>query len=287
MNIHFTTVASGPHPGLDRLQRSADYYGIELNILGFGQPYPGNGAKVLWLAEFAATLPADHIVVYTDAFDSVFLASPEEFEKALQPVTSDLVFSAEQNFHMKGHPLFYLWQNLPIYRRYPNSPTRYRFINAGSFIGRAGRLVRLPTECGIAIDTPSDQTIFTRYFVSNPGAFELDYSHNLMTCNGGRIGFEATDYVWQDGRLKNRISQSYPCLLHVPGKNELSLQKLAEQSPFGGGEQPTLEDKKTYRRRQLLHRLIVSTTGDNFRFKFLAWNLGIIWTLIWLFSSIL
>ncbi|HIB63938.1 MAG TPA: hypothetical protein EYO33_02150 [Phycisphaerales bacterium] len=274
--LHFVTVASGPHPGLQRLETSAKHYGIDLVVLGYNKPYPGNGAKVTLVAEFASQVDPEDFIVYTDAFDSVFAAPPQAFKEALREFSSDLIFSAEQNFHMLGHPVFYLWQNVPTYLGYPESPSRYRFLNAGSFVGRARRLARLPEKVHIDNSTPSDQTIFTRYFVSFPEAVSLDYQHKLMTCNGGRVGYEAKDYCWEGDRLKNRVTETYPCLVHVPGKNEGSFHRLLETSPFPAQRQLKEKDRRTYHRRSLLHRLIVNTTGDNFRFKFLIWNLTLL-----------
>ena len=271
--LHFVTVASGPRPGLERLEKSAIYYGIDLVVLGYNKPYPGNGAKVILVAEFASRVHPEDFIVYTDAFDSVFTAPPERFEEALAGFSSELIFSAEQNFHMLGHPIFYLWQNLPTYLGYPRSTSPYRFLNAGSFIGRAGRLARLPEEVRIDESTLSDQTIFTRYFVKFPESLSLDCHHRLMTCNGGRVGYEALDYSWEGGRLKNERTGAYPCLLHVPGKNEGSMHQLLQDSPFPAERELREKDRRIFHKRSLLHRLIVHTTGDNFRFKFLVWNL--------------
>ncbi len=268
--LHFVTVASQPHHGLDRLLRSAEHHGLKLQVLGLGQPYLGNGTKILRIAELASTLDPRDWVVYTDAYDSVMLADMGGFRAAIEKLDGDLIFSAEQNFHLKGHPLFYLWQNWPIYWNYPRVQTPYRFLNAGSFLGRAGRLATLNEELAIQAETSSDQSVISRYYCRNPARLRLDQEQRLMTCNGGRIGLEKEDYCWLDGRLRNNLTGHFPCILHVPGKNEVSIKSILADSPFPDRTPSSSRDLHLFAKRARNHRLVQATTRDNFLFKILT-----------------
>jgi hypothetical protein len=278
--MRFVTIASSPHPGLDRLLRSAEHYHVPLEVLGIGRPYHGHGTKIQHISEFADRLNPDEVVVFTDAYDSVFLAPPQAFEQAFEEFGGALVFSAEQNFHLKGHPIFYVWQNWLVHRRYPKGFGRYRFLNSGSYLGKAGHLATIARELSIRPDTPSCQSVFSLDYCRHPERYILDHEHRLMTCNGGRIGLEDRDYSWIDGRLRNNLTGSFPALLHVPGNNEESLGRILEGAPFERRVHSSAEESRLYRQRARLHRVVDATVGDNFLFKFLGWNALILITLV-------
>jgi len=286
-NLHFVTVASDPHFGLDRLRDSALYYGLKLEVLGLGQPFLGKGSKFLYLAEFAAGLPPDDVVVFTDAYDSVFLAGEEQFQDVLSRFEHDLVISAEQNFFLRGHPLFFLWQNLPPYLAYPPAPKPYRFLNSGTLAATAGRLAGLCEEATITPDIDSDQTALSRYYRHHPEALALDHRQELAACNGGRVGMEAHDYTWVEGRLRNNLTGTSPCILHVPGKNEESMSRILEGAPFASTRTPTAEERRLYHRRARLHRVVCTLGLDNFLARFLSWNTLLVLALLILSAVLL
>ena len=285
--MHFVTVASDPHFGLDRLRDSAVHHGLDLQVLGYGRPFLGKGSKFLYLAEFAAKLPPQDLVIFTDAYDSVFLAGAEGFEEAVSQMPGDLTISAEQNLFMRGHPLFFPWQTFGTYLRYPSGPKPYRFLNSGTLVATAGRLAALCEEVGITPDIDSDQTALSRYFCRHPDRFRLDYQHHLMTCNGGRVGMEEVDYSWVEGRLRNNLTGTFPCVLHVPGKNEESLCKILENAPLGSPRVPTPQEREVYKKRAFVQRVVCAVGLDNFLARFLFWNvllllgLGLAFWAIW------
>ena len=81
MIMQFVTVSNREDPALDALKRSADYHGIELIVLGIGKPYLGNGTKITLVREHLASMKPDEILVYTDAWDSLFVAPEQCFKE--------------------------------------------------------------------------------------------------------------------------------------------------------------------------------------------------------------
>lgn len=282
-SLHFVTVASDPHFGLDRLKESAVHHGLDLTVLGYGRPFQGKGSKFLYLAEFAASLPSSDLIVFTDAYDSVFLAGFERFDEVISQMDGDLIISAEQNLFMRGHPLFFPWQTFPIYLSYPNGPKPYMFLNSGTLVATAGRLASLCDEVGITPDIDSDQTALSRFFCRYPDRLTLDYRHELMTCNGGRVGMEKTDYSWVEGRLRNNLTGTFPCVLHVPGKNEQSLCKILQKAPFPVHRDPTETERDLYRKRSRVGRAVCAAGVDNYLARFLFWNLLLLMSLLLFF----
>ena len=50
--------------------------------------------------------------------------------------------------------------------------------------------------------------------------------------NGGRAGLELTDYTIKNNRLYSTQTDSWPTLLHVPGKFFIGLDQLSKQLGF-------------------------------------------------------
>ena len=66
------TVCTKDNHHLRRLQASADYFGIDLTILGMGEPYLGNGKKRILVLDFLKQCDPNAIFMYVDAFDVIF-----------------------------------------------------------------------------------------------------------------------------------------------------------------------------------------------------------------------
>ncbi len=79
--LHICTVASRMEPGLELMLESARTFGLEVRVLGMGDPHlvawgNGLGRKAVHVAEFVATLPPRDLVMLVDAYDAVFMARP-------------------------------------------------------------------------------------------------------------------------------------------------------------------------------------------------------------------
>ena len=70
MAIKFYTVATHSPSGFERLMQSAEFYGIDLTVLGVGQQWVGQGQKINLFKNELAKLNDDDIVGYnTDLID--------------------------------------------------------------------------------------------------------------------------------------------------------------------------------------------------------------------------
>ena len=274
MIMRFVTVCNQEHPGLSALRRSAQYHGIELIVLGLGEPYPGNGTKICRVREYCESMRPDEILVYTDAWDSLFVASEQRFKEKFSKFDRPVVFGAEQNLGVRGNDVFWTWQFMPTYLRYPKSPTPYRFLNAGGFMGRAQSLIDLFDPLPIEADTRSDQTIFSRYYARNPDLLDLDRHQEIFACNGGRAGLEASDYtVLPDSEIRNEVTGTHPCIVHIPGIARAGLGEITSALGFEGPSEtaPTHDEIPAV---MLWRNRIVAFLGiDNFTLRAIEANL--------------
>ena len=175
-----------------------------------------------------------------DGYDAMLAGSAARLRQAYERVVAragggggggggaSIVFSADQTFFFAG-----MAGELEYGARYPRAPTAYRFLNSGSLVGPAPELLRLVdavvgryVHCdGCAWDRVSDQTLFHRHLVdattdaagrlSGP-PIALDHFQELFGNTGGRE-YKA-DFGVLGGRLHNRHTDTFPAVLHCPGK---------------------------------------------------------------------
>jgi len=269
--MKFVTVDTNASPKTERLLRSCRWHGIPIDVIGGGRPYPYHGAKIQYLLEYLEAVSDDEAVMFVDGYDVVFLSGPEEIDAKFEAFGHPFVVSAEQNCNVDGG----LRVRLATWLDYPKGLKPYRFINTGTFVGRAGYMRALlqaldvqPTDC--------EQTLMNRYFTRHRDAIALDYRQQIFTCTAGRTGLEEEDYEFAGGRLRNRITGSLPCVLHCPGKNYIGLEKLIAPLPIAGGAyQADAAERRRYRTSRFINRLNARIYPDNF-----AFHLGLDGTLI-------
>lgn len=142
------------HPFLRRLLApSCDALGLDLVVLqsdkkGFR---PSDKREVLtdYLARRATP---DELVMFTDAYDTLFLRGEEYIRKAHAGLSHSVVFSAEQNSWPLGNIGLALQKNPPV-RPYP-------YLNSGGFIGLAGDILAL---CAKYPNPPSERFPLLRH----------------------------------------------------------------------------------------------------------------------------
>ncbi len=260
--MKFITVDTAASPKLERLLRSCQFFAIPMEVIGVGRPYPYHGVKIQYIVEYLAAQDPDETVMFVDGYDVVFLTGSEEIERKFKSLGHQALFSTEQNCNVDGG----LRTRFPTWYRYPKGKKPYRFINTGSFVGKAGYLRELFSRLQVQ---PSDceQTILNRYFTEHSTEFALDYDQEIFTCTAGRTGLEEEDYRIESGRIRNTITDSLPCILHCPGKNYIGLEKLVSKLPFAGAPyQPTPEEERKYRKSQFMNRITARLLPDNFLF---------------------
>lgn len=263
--MRFVTVATHPNAHLERLQRSAAAHGVPLEVIGEGVPYRSHRTKIELMIEYLSGLPPDEEVLFLDAYDTVFLCGPDEIVRKYHESGVDFLCSAEQNLKISDG----FWNRLRIWWRFPAYPKPYRFVNSGTYVGKAGALLAVWSEQDFdRMDRVGcDQATLNWYYAHHPDAFTLDARQRIFAVTGGRSGLEALDYAVEDGRLRSRVTGEWPCILHCPGKNYAGLEALIDRLPWAPhGYRLEPEDLRGRAKSALLNRLTALTTRDNFVF---------------------
>lgn len=293
------TIASDPgNRGYRRLLASASRQGIVFETLGINREYPGNGTKIHLLCEYLEGLEPDELLLYTDGYDSIVCAPEQAFLDAFETFRHRLVYAAEQNMVIRPQvgivrwpdllqanfmalpglrrirDFVQLWLNVPYWLRYPtSSDSRYRYLNAGSFMGRAGYALELFRSLPISATSISDQTHIAKWLIRNPESIRLDTSQRLFSCNGGRAGLEADDYSVADDRVRNNITGETPCLLHFPS-SLCGFDLLCGQLAVGDPPEVSARRARRYRAQRLKARFVNAIYPDTFIVKLVVLNIA-------------
>ncbi|MFD2767402.1 glycosyltransferase domain-containing protein [Micromonospora eburnea] len=136
------------HPFLRRLLvPSCDAVGLNLVVLEANKKGFRPRDKRAFLTDYLTRCAApDELVMFTDAYDTLFLRGEEYILKAHAGFSQSVIFSAEPNSWPLGTIGLALQKDLPA-RPYP-------YLNSGGFIGPAGDILAL---CAKYPSPPSEQ----------------------------------------------------------------------------------------------------------------------------------
>lgn len=175
---HHANIAS--HGGRDdrfcRAVESAYHHSIKLTILGWGEKWLGLSQKLTAAYNYAKSIPPTDVLMFVDAFDVMFAGTPEYIMEQFRASSkTGVLFAAEcgcwpQIMENKGHDCFYA---------YPKSPTPYRYLNSGTWIGiadqSAAMLLDIINKAGSDFANANDQKLVSDMFIHKQHGIELDY----------------------------------------------------------------------------------------------------------------
>jgi hypothetical protein len=204
--MHVLTYASRWQPSLEVFLRSCAAAGLRPEVLGYGQTWHGFGGRLRRVTAGLAGLRGP--VLFLDAFDMLVLGRAEELQARFLDLGHPLVFAAETNCYPDPARAV----------AYPACKTRYRYLNAGAWIGDAeyARALLLDAGADRVPDDTNDQGWLTELFLARPGALALDTRCELFQCL-----FEAVPDLEAPrsdaGRWRNRLTETQPLVFHGNG----------------------------------------------------------------------
>ena len=213
------TVATENNKELDRFRESCHHHNIPYKILGLGQEWtggeskdgvllkPGGSQKINLLKEELKDYPdlGNHIILFTDSYDVLFNGTSEEIVDRFRKMESPIVFSSEKT----------CWPDVELKEQYPKSPTDYRYLNSGGFIGYGDHISKLINKVSVNNEY-DDQLYYTeRFFEDLKGNKDiiLDYNQFLFQTMNESLG----DIIVEGGNVKNTITKETPIIIHANG----------------------------------------------------------------------
>ncbi|KAJ3279337.1 Multifunctional procollagen lysine hydroxylase and glycosyltransferase LH3 [Borealophlyctis nickersoniae] len=240
----------------NRLAAQVSKIGIPLAVLGYKHRFRGYGYRLRMYHSYLMTLPQDTIVILSDTYDVMLQpgCSSQELLHAYHAFNSSVVFSSE----------VYCWPFWPTpcpWWKFPTPPpppkdrppgvreSRFRYLNAGTVMGRAGALAEF-IESSYVADCFDDQESYINAYIKRLESFKTSYTlahNNTEPPSHIRMGIELDYYqdlfmslqgmIMADlaiderkGRIRSRNTGGEGCVLHQNGDKGQSriLEDLAE-----------------------------------------------------------
>lgn len=215
--MKFITVSNKPHPGLELYKASAKRCGIHPIILGMGDSRKlGHGSgyfgvKLDYVLQYLNSVEdKDELILFTDAWDIVFVDSAELIERKARYLLQGgalAVFAAEKYESPKtSYPY--------VIDKYSKD---FPYLNSGAYVGKAKNLLlllkRFSTWPKLQQDKTDDQEYFiSEYFATNtPRSIVLDHSSFLFAC------MLHSNAIVLKGKVVMPHSHTLPSILHFQG----------------------------------------------------------------------
>ncbi len=203
--FHVCTVATFEHGNLTKLRQSCRLHGMELKVLAMGAPYYGHGTKLVHMLAYLNTLQDDEIVMFVDGFDVLVVADKEVILRKFLDMNIPFLMAAEKTAYPAD-----------VQHLYPPSPTPFRYINTGTYIGYVGIIKEWilalqpdPSYCD------QHQAVY-HYFSAeeNRRFYHLDYyCHLFLPLHGVKESEVEIDI--KKSSVFCFTTQSYPSVLHA------------------------------------------------------------------------
>lgn len=236
------TIATHEEGYLPQLKTTSLSLGFKLNILGENEKWGGFSWKINKYLQALKGLPAEEVIICTDAYDVFVVGTPQEVLEKYKSFNKTLVFSGQRKYatskifqklanKVMSDDIFFNSSMLPP------TKTSYRWPCTGLFMGPAGELVELFIKL-LQLNVPTvgnDQILMTKYYLKYPTSIALDEDchifQNLWKTRGLVKGvFNVNDkdaevrikIIDGEKRPYNVMTNSSPCFVHGPYNVDLS-----------------------------------------------------------------
>jgi hypothetical protein len=217
--IHYITIATKPHPVLERIKSRVQENGEEVQILGLEENrvigWESNqnfGVKLREVANYVnrSTLDPNDLLLFTDAYDVAYCGDLEEIKDRYLSFKKPIVFGCEK----KCNP------DPDRANEYADQSMEFPFLNSGMFIGRIWA-IRICIANYQYNDGDDDQRFWTNQFFQKPHLIELDYTNQIFL---NTVDIDMSFFLWTpDGAMYRTAT---PQFVHVNGPIKTMIDTL-------------------------------------------------------------
>jgi len=204
----------------NQLNTSARYHGIDITNIGMNVVWkgtdmsgPGGGMKVNLLKEYIKNLDPNDVILFTDAFDVFYADNINTIYERYVDLSAEVIFSAES----------ICWPSQDLADSFPVSPTKYRYLNSGTFIGKVAALTKILEEANIK-DSDDDQLFYQQVFIKGEHDIKLDYEGYIFQTHDPAV-------IRLGDQINNPETQVCSCIYHGNGgaEEKVKFDSLYEQ----------------------------------------------------------
>lgn len=185
------------------LDQSTKRHGINYINLGKGMQWhggtmegQGGGQKINLVRNHIQSLPDDDVVLFVDGYDVFFCDDLATISERFRGFNCDILFAAEKD----------CWPLANMASQFPMTPTPYKYLNSGVYMGKVRHLKTFFNET--VIGDQDDQLWMQEKFLSQRELnIQLDYEGYIFQCND--------DVSVRNGQIMNGMC--CPCIYHGNG----------------------------------------------------------------------
>ena len=219
--LYYITVATRPHPVLDKLIEKVQQNGETIEVLGLhenrsiGWEHQQRfGVKLREVADFLKRpqLKSNDLVLFTDAYDVAYFGTQYEIIERYKSFNCSIVFGCEKECHPDPH----------LAALYRNKDKEFSYLNSGLFIGTVQEL----RKCIIYYeytDTDDDQRYWTKQYFENQGVITLDYENKLFL---NTSGFDKNYFMCDIDASIAYYKLANPQFVHINGPDKTPIAEL-------------------------------------------------------------
>jgi hypothetical protein len=248
--------ATGKQAYFDLFMASCQRFGIDPILLGWGQSWVGFGRKTTDIRRAIQDLPGDALVLSVDPFDVVFLTNLAELAERYRPYHGKFVCGSLKLG--RGLSAVYNTEFNKSGEAIPQTEFGYDHLNSGTWMANAdcARSVidRLVEQEKMA-DKDMDQERLTSLYIRGDAEVALDWRcdlfHNLLFRDFVTRRPNLTDLEFSEGRVFNRATKTWPCVLHASGNARMGT--IARALGYGAEVARPASSQKNFARKAIFH----------------------------------
>lgn len=219
--MKLVTVATHSERYFPYLKLSAEKYGHQLVVLGWGEKWQGFAWKFQLMKSYLESVASDEVVCFVDAYDVVVLQDPKSIEgtylECVGGDTDKIFISREQYSHNGVENSILSFLQSFVFTKCKNE-----YINTGTYIGTALSLLGIFSKlcdefsCDANKD---DQRLLQDYCVLHNDTFVIDEDCELfLVINSTISSIKPGEYdiTIQDGQLTYK-NDTHPAFFHGNG----------------------------------------------------------------------
>jgi hypothetical protein len=217
MSLHVFTYSTSEEKAR-YLFESAEIHGLSIQNLAKTKEWTCLRDKLIAMLNELKTLPDNDIVCFVDAYDLLVNADASKIIETFKSTNCKVLFGAET----------ILFPDTFKDKEYPQSPTLFRYLNAGCYIGYVSAIRNILDNENIQ---ENDQDYLNHYYVDHGKDQEITLDHhvklvlNMNTIPWGRVYIE-------NGYVHFPPMDTTPCFIHFNGMSYLDRNKDLKNNMF-------------------------------------------------------
>ena len=248
--------ATGKQAYFDLFMASCRRFGVEPIRLGWGQPWVGFGRKTTDIRRAIHDLPDDDLVLSVDPFDVVFLTSLDELAARYQPYHGKFVCGSLKLG--RGLAAVYNAEFNKSGKKIRHTEFAYDHLNSGTWMANAAcarSVIDRLVEQEKMTDKDMDQERLTNLYIRGDAEVALDWRcdlfHNLLFRDFLTRRPNLTNLEFAKGRVFNRATGTWPCLLHASGNARM--ESIARALDYPAEVSRPAQSQKNFTRKAIFH----------------------------------